>query len=97
MFSLEWEYIGEGYSGDYEGTQEDERLMRFYLLEDGEAVSDCSYCTMVRVDHIDYSVLYEVAPILCDLIVNAPSMKKKAQELSWLDDDDIRKMVGGAQ
>lgn len=49
---VEWTYIGEGVSGDYEEDDpEDERLLRFYIYtrenesEDFVYVEDSSYCT----------------------------------------------------
>jgi hypothetical protein len=61
-----FEYIGEGYSGDYTGEEDDVPLWRFYTeqkayMEEGhtgsdhpdwnwEGVDDASYCTTLPID-----------------------------------------------
>ena len=95
MYTLELEYIGEGYSGDYnkDVVLNDERLLRFTLLkEDGEQVDGCSYCTLIRADHMTEDDIKKAEKILLDLITSESNMKSKAQELSWINDIEIKLM-----
>lgn len=95
MYTLEWEWIGEGYSGDYnrDVVLNDARLMRFTLLYDGEPVNDCSYCTLVRQEFITEEELDKSVPILVELITDSPNMKRKCEELSWLTDAEVKRLV----
>lgn len=44
--SVEWEYIGEGWSGDYQDDDpEDRPLLRANLSYKGQVLDDGSYCT----------------------------------------------------
>ncbi|RJR07552.1 hypothetical protein C4588_06515 [Candidatus Parcubacteria bacterium] len=54
LWMLEWDYIGEGFSGDYDPSdEEDIKLMRATLFvkkgDDYEEVDNCSFCTLVPV------------------------------------------------
>lgn len=52
---VEWDYIGEGWYGDFDPTDPtDEPLLRFTVLTrengDWEYAEDASYCTMNQID-----------------------------------------------
>jgi len=88
-----WEYIGEGYSGDYnENDPDDEPLLRFCCskLVDGEwrELDDASYCT--RLSTTTWSrYLVEAAGLILEAIQNE-SYKRRLEELSWLCEADFR-------
>ena len=91
---IEWDWIGEGLGGDFIDDGKDVRLMRFWVLDEfGEPITDCSYCTLVSRDRITDEELDKVSPIMVQLILDAPSMSNKCQELSWMDENIIRRML----
>ena len=96
------EYIGEGKIGDYLGTEDDVPLMRFttYRKEpcaDGtdhpdwnwEEYDNGSFCTQIPVDTW-YVEMMRLANVILNKLVEdvtaGNSIKRKAEELSWIDD-----------
>lgn len=67
---VEWEYIGEGWYGDFDPTDPtDEPLLRFSVqtLEEGEweYAHDASYCTMNQID-TDEKDLIEIGRLIVE-------------------------------
>jgi hypothetical protein len=91
---IEWEDIGEGWSGDYDPEDaEDEALLRFYISrrdpdapELYEQVEDGSFCTRVPAD-TDPTILQALLELIMarvyDKIVAGEPIKREAEELSW--------------
>ena len=49
--SVELEHIGEGFDGDYDDTNPDDKpLLRFTVLLNDSQVDDASYCTALSND-----------------------------------------------
>jgi hypothetical protein len=87
--TVEVEHAGEGWSGDYDPDDpNDEPLLRFYVMRDGEQVDDASYCTLTvdengNADKLAAIVLARVtAPV-----ESGESIKKLCERLSWIDAD----------
>lgn len=92
---IEFEHIGEGWSGDYDPDDPDDvRLLRFtvYKIDFGEwsPIDDASYCTMLPVDTPKKS-LHKALKLIMDIIyfdaTTGHSIKKKSEALSWLSPD----------
>jgi hypothetical protein len=95
-----WEWIGEGWSGDYDADDpEDEPLLRFTVdkevtmgNESGwEQYDDGSYCTRMPVKtptRILVDALGVILEAAEDSLQNG-SFKKRMEELSWLCPDDF--------
>ena len=93
-----WEYIGEGYSGDYcqineeGGFADDAPLLRFSCnrMIDGEweELPNASYCTHLTVDE-DRDNLLKAARNILDAIQGTDIYKRKLEELSWLEHADF--------
>lgn len=67
---LEWEHHGEGYSGDYdEDDPDDKPLLRADLYYKGEMLTDGSYCTMTP-DDTSEDVLKRFSDDLFDKLEN---------------------------
>lgn len=67
---LEWDYVGEGWYGDFDPTDPtDEPLLRFAVqtLEEGEweYAYDASYCTMNQID-TDEKDLIEIGRLIIE-------------------------------
>jgi len=90
-----WEWIGEGWSGDYdENDPQDTPLLRFYCdkkVKGGwEEMSDASYCTRMPITSPkDY--LKRAAEIILQAIEDGGSYKKRLEELSWFCPEDFEK------
>lgn len=85
-----WEWIGEGWSGDYDETDPDDMpLLRFSVYRDGEQVDDASYCTRMPINAPDWMLWRGLQLILdaCD----DPSPKRRLEELSWLSPADFER------
>lgn len=89
---IEWEYIGEGWEGDYNPEDpNDEPMLRFTVLRlvdgDWEQVDDSSYCTMVNV-YTSKKILKEYLELIyrhvAEDVVIGKSIKKACEWLSWL-------------
>ena len=92
-FRVVWEWIGEGYEGDYnESDPDDVPLLRFSCdkKEDGEweGLSDASYCTHMPITS-SVELLAQGAGIILEVIKKA-SYKRRLQELSWLSPKDFK-------
>ena len=99
------EYIGEGYSGDYNPDDpEDEPLLRFSVYQSGanhwDQVNDGSYCTCLsaKIDELDKAM---VAKIIMDEVygpISTGTRPKRAMEwLSHLDENDIMRAWDGVK
>ena len=99
-----WEYIGEGWSGDYNPEDsEDTPLLRFSCYEcdehgftmDADAwrqMDDASYCTRMPVG-TPVQVLARAAGIILEAIEDV-NYKKRLEELSWFCPDDFEPKQG---
>jgi hypothetical protein len=95
LLKVELANIGEGYFGDYEeNNPDDKELIRFYVDvfngEEWEYVEDSSCCTCIPVD-TDINILVEKAKSIHkafkDKIDEYPvnfSVKSIAEQLSWM-------------
>jgi len=93
-----WEYIGEGWSGEYNPDDpEDTELLRFsvYLgteaevdAGDCEQMDDASYCTQMPVD-TDKQILRRALELILDA-AEEPSPKRALEELSWMKPEDFK-------
>ena len=95
---VEIRFIGEGWSGDYNIDDPDDRpLLRFDVwrrLDDGtlEPVGNASYCTMLRADARDVLVKEAAQFILRevrDAVIGGSSIKKTCERLSWVGRDQV--------
>lgn len=86
------ENIGEGWDGDFDPDDpDDENLLRFsiYKKENNEwiDVDDASYCTQIRYD-IDDNLAHEILRYIMrqvkDDVISGVSIKRTAEQLSWL-------------
>lgn len=95
---VELTYIGEGSCGEYDGSG-DTPLLRFYVLkwnaaeQELEDVDDASYCTEIPattdrdvLTHITKHILDSV----CDDVRRGASIKKRCEELSWINPGDFK-------
>lgn len=91
-FRVEFECIGEGYSGDYDPADpEDAELLRFYISErrDGEweDADGGSYCTRVPADTDEETQEKLLQLLMKELIAGVEageSIKKTGERLSWI-------------
>lgn len=80
---VEWEYIGEGWYGDFDSTDPtDEPLLRFSVLtktddSDWDYAEDASYCTMNQID-TDEKDLTEMGLLIIERFVECVE-----EERSW--------------
>lgn len=90
---VELEHIGEGYNGDYDPDDPNDRqLLRFTVSvrdEDGEwqQVDDASYCTELTVNlsaEKAQQVLTFIMSEVYDDVVGGNSIKKRCEMLSWV-------------
>lgn len=96
--AVEWEYIGEGWGGDYdEADPQDEPLLRFYVQRrtpDGEwaDVEDASYCTQMPATATPAQRRRGLEILMerfYDDVVAGKSVKKLGEEMSWIGLDDV--------
>lgn len=101
------EYIGEGYHGDYDPEDpDDKQLLRFSVYKwnaephicEWESVQDGSYCTYLPAD-LDVLDKAMVARIIMDEVfepISKGTRPKRAMEhLSHLDENDIMRAWDG--
>lgn len=91
---VEWTYIGEGVSGDYEEDDlEDERLLRFYIYtrenesEDFVYVEDSSYCTNFPLESTEEEKRNGLEVLMQGVYEHASkgeSLRKICQQLSHI-------------
>lgn len=99
-----WEYIDEGFSGDYnEKDPTDQPLLRFSCYEysigsitdnvvaEWVQMDDASYCTRIPVGASTRS-LARLAAVILD-VIQEPDYKKRLEELSWLGPEDVGNVV----
>ena len=84
-----WEWIGEGFSGDYnEEDPNDAPLLRFSceLRHRGkwEDVEDASYCTTVPITTPRKELKVMLNTILKELANTYPDHKRAMEEMSWI-------------
>lgn len=91
-----WEYIGEGWAGDYDpDNPDDDPLLRFSCfkrtktefdsrlgVDEWEELPDSSYCTRMRANTPVYVLVMAVAEIM-EAIYRKETYKRRLQELSW--------------
>ncbi len=93
--AVEWEYLEEGYCGDYdEDDPEDEPLLRFTVSqrESGKngpfrQVDDASYCTHVSAftpQKILRQYLILILDEVYDEVVAGNSIKRICERISWI-------------
>lgn len=95
---VELEYIGEGYSGDYDPEdEEDKKLLRFTVLKrDGQhwlQMDNGSYCTLLTTDLTDQEqkkALNLIMDKVYNKIQSEDSIKRICEELSWLDKEKLK-------
>ena len=88
-----WEWIGEGWSGDYDpGDPEDKPLLRFSCdrLEDGEweGMENASYCTQLPITTCRRHLAI-AASIILEAIDTDSSYKRDLEHLSWFCPEDF--------
>jgi hypothetical protein len=95
--AVEWEYIGEGFSGEYDPDDgDDQELLRFSVLQatnqgfghmEWEQVEMASYCTHVPADTSDELLVWGLAYIMervYEDVVAGRSVKRTCEDLSWM-------------
>jgi len=102
-----WEWIGEGYNGDYnEADPDDVPLLRFTCdrrINDPdldpddnnvwEGMQDASYCTLMPIDS-PKEYLLRAAGIILDAIRTGDSYKRHLEQLSWFCPADFEEDKG---
>lgn len=99
-YMLEWEYIGEGFEGDYDPDHgADEPLLRFTLYKraedmgavEWEQVDECSYCTDNNTEtpreHLE-KMGVRIIETLAPLVDAGEGYRGAAAALSWIDPYD---------
>jgi hypothetical protein len=90
---IEFEDLGEGWSGDYDPDDPDDvALLRFtvYRLDFGEwqQVDDASYCTLFPADSSE-ELQKKALELLMDQVYfelqTSGSIKKTCEQLSWIE------------
>lgn len=98
-YRVEWEYIGEGNSGDYDAEDpSDVRLLRFTCSErkwnddDGEwnwvQLQNGSFCTRMPATSPRW-MLVRALGLLLEACEDVPNRKRRFEELSWLQPADF--------
>ena len=82
-YTLEWVDLGEGYDGEYDPEDpEDRPVLRADLYGDGEAIDGGSYCTLATVTTPDY-VLDRLSRELLAKLPADPSEFRRATMAAW--------------
>ena len=82
-YTLEWVDLGEGFDGDYDPENPDDRpLLRADLYADGEAIEGASYCTQAPVTTPDY-ILSALAHGLLELLPADPAEYRRGVMERW--------------
>lgn len=82
-YTLEWVDLGEGFDGDYDPENPDDRpLLRADLYGDGEALDGGSYCTQAPVTTPDY-VLSALAHSLLESLPADPADFRRGVMARW--------------
>jgi len=89
-FAVEWEYIGEGYWGEYNPEEpEDAPLLRASLSYKGEDCNDGSYCTLAFVTTPLAELKLAAEELVCAVKVighdrDGPEFNRRVMELwTW--------------
>jgi len=105
-FRVTWEWIGEGWSGDYdEEDEQDDPLLRFsvdqhiFPDEDSEEnaesyweqLDDASYCTRLPITTPTKHLAIAAAQILEEVEDHPDNYKRELESLSWFEPDDFKK------
>jgi hypothetical protein len=100
--AIEWDYIGEGWAGDYNPDDpDDDQLLRFTVLiqKDGEweQYDDGSYCTQLPIS-TPIKALELISGEMLEYLqgIDSPgaaSQKRYLQEMSWLDPNDAKEII----
>lgn len=97
-----WEYIGEGWSGDYDPEDpEDIPLLRFSVdrhvdseFLEWEGMDNASYCTRMPIDsnreHLERGLNIVLDEVI-DAEENGKSYKRELERLSWFEPADFTK------
>ncbi len=88
----EWEYIGEGWCEDYNPSDpDDEQLLRFTILLNGEQVDDASYCTQTPASATDEVQVRLLAAIHVEAIrtIGNGEIKRAMEYMSWISPKDL--------
>lgn len=103
---VELEWIGEGWSGEYDDRDpDDEPLLRFTVSHrvDGEweQVDDASYCTQLSALAVTEEerrrILTSIMEQVYDDVASGRSIKRLCEELSWLGRNDVTMPIGSQQ
>lgn len=101
---VSWIKLGEGYNGDYNPEDpEDKELLRFDVErreskeKDWELVDDASYCTNFPVESTLEEKIFGLLIVFKsyeDAIEDYPytSIKKLGEDLSWINPEDARRL-----
>lgn len=90
---VSFEHIGEGYSGEYNPNDpEDRRLLRFYIEErdedgDWNDVDNGSFCTTLTTDTSIKDLVNYLTLIwgrVWEKLLAGESIKRECEKLSWL-------------
>jgi hypothetical protein len=88
-FTATWEYIGEGWSGDYNPDDpQDTELLRFSVYQHGEQMDDGSYCTRMPIDSPEW-MLRRALDVILNAVETTDSPKRRLELLSWLQPADF--------
>ena len=87
------EYIGEGYSGDYDEEDPDDKpLMRYDFFRQGEEEAIDSYCTLMPIT--DPQAVRGMAMLFLDALDNNEHYPKRIMEcLTWTEPEAARLRV----
>ena len=89
-FTLFWEWIGEGNSGDYDSSDPDDRpRLRFSVYDsDGEQLEDASYCTLMT-PAVPKVLLELFAIAILEAVDTDASYKRELESLTWTTESDL--------
>ncbi len=84
-YRLDWIFIGEGYNGEYDDADpEDKRLLRADLYADGEMLDNGSYCTLACIDTPSSVLEIMSNDLFRDLALDPKNFSKRVMELwTW--------------
>lgn len=95
-YRVEFEWLGEGNSGDYDATDAtDVPLLRFscYMYDDVTGdwleVPDASYCTQLETDTPDIILVRALLVLLKELEEHGEHVKKIMEGHSWMKAEDF--------
>jgi len=98
-FLVEFDYIDEGNSGDYNDDDPDDvPRLRFYCyryepIEEDYWELGYSYCTMLT-PLVSKAVLHRYADMIADAL-DSGSPKRRIEEITWITEEDIEANIKG--